>query len=296
MKIALFGGIYAGSGSSRTENQKAVVYEALRKRTNELYIHDAFFNSLPTALKREIDPSHTVFSTVPLVDMAFSVGGDGTFLRTATAVADSNIPVLGINTGRLGFLADIIISDLENTLDEIFSQDYQIEERSLLGVNSSDGTIVYNRRHGALNEVAILKQDTASMLSINTFVNDDFLTTYQADGLIIATPTGSTAYALSVGGPILMPESNSFVLAPIAPHNLTSRPLVIHDKSKIKLKVESRSSSFLVSMDGQSQVLKTHIEIEIFKADYTLKVVKRTGHTFYETLRDKLMWGVDVRK
>lgn len=296
MKIALFGGIHAGSSSPQTEAQKATVYEALWKRTSEVYMHDAFFKSLPIEIKNEIDVSRTVFTTVPLVDMALSVGGDGTFLRTASAVADSNIPVLGINTGRLGFLADININDLEETLNEICSENFQIEERSLLGVDSSDGSIVYNRSHGVLNEIAILKQDTASMLSINTFVNDDFLTTYQADGLIIATPTGSTAYALSVGGPILMPESTSFVLAPIAPHNLTSRPLVIHDQSRIKLIIESRSSSFLVSMDGQSQVLGTHVEIEIFKADYTLKVVKRTGHTFYETLRDKLMWGVDVRK
>lgn len=259
-------------------------------------MHDAFFRSLTPDVQIKIDASEWVFTNLPAADMALSIGGDGTFLRAAAEVGNSNIPVLGINTGRLGFLADINISDLDQTLEEIFTENYKIEERSLLRVNIDDPSYVYNRKSCALNEVAILKQDTASMLTINTFVNDEFLTAYQSDGLIVATPTGSTAYALSVGGPILMPESHSFVLAPIAPHNLTSRPLVIHDKSRIRMTIESRSGSFLVSLDGQSQIFNTSAVIEVSKADYTLKVVKRTGHTFYETLRDKLMWGVDVRK
>jgi NAD+ kinase len=204
-------------------------------------------------------------------------------------VGNSDVPVLGINTGRLGFLADVNFSDLKETLHEIFAGEYEIEERSLL-------EIAVDEPNRALNEVAILKQDTASMLTIHTYINDDFLTSYQADGLVVATPTGSTAYSLSVGGPILVPSSPSFVLSPIAPHNLTSRPLIVQDDARIKLRIESRSNSFLVSLDGQSQVCHVRTEIEVQKADYMLKVVKRKGHTFYETLRDKLMWGVDVRR
>lgn len=296
MKIALFGSTYPESISRQAKSQRAEILEALNRHTSEIYMHDAFFRSLTPDVQIKIDASEWVFTNLPAADMALSIGGDGTFLRAAAEVGNSNIPVLGINTGRLGFLADINISDLDQTLEEIFTENYKIEERSLLRVNIDDPSYVYDRKSCALNEVAILKQDTASMLTINTFVNDEFLTAYQSDGLIVATPTGSTAYALSVGGPILMPESHSFVLAPIAPHNLTSRPLVIHDKSRIRMTIESRSGSFLVSLDGQSQIFNTSAVIEVSKADYTLKVVKRTGHTFYETLRDKLMWGVDVRK
>lgn len=296
MKIALFGGIYPGNITQKAESQKISVYESLKRHSAEIYMHDNFYYSLPGEMQNKIDFKKSVFKSMPKVDMALSVGGDGTFLRTANAVGSSNTPVLGINTGRLGFLADVNFSDLDETLDEIFLKNFLIEERSLLKMSSINDYSVNVARNCALNEIAILKQDTASMLSIHTYINDEFLTTYESDGLIVATPTGSTAYSLSVGGPILMPETPSFVLSPIAPHNLTSRPLIIHDKSKINLKIESRSNSFLVSSDGQSQVFQTSIEVRIRKADYTLKVVKRAGHTFYETLRDKLMWGVDVRK
>ena len=296
MRIALFGGIYPNNISHKDEIEKSAVYRALQQRNAKIYVHKNFCNVLPASLQEELKAAGTVFEQIPKVDMALSVGGDGTFLRTATAVADSDIPILGINTGRLGFLADVNFNDLNTTMDEIIAGDYLIEERTLLTMKSSDETTVCGTRNCALNEIAILKQDTASMLTIHTYIDDEFLTTYEADGLIIATPTGSTAYSLSIGGPILTPKIPSFVLAPIAPHNLTSRPLVIHDQSHLRLEIESRSDSFLTSLDGQSHVFDTSVTIEIFKANYTLKVVKRKGHPFYETLRDKLMWGVDVRK
>lgn len=296
MKIALFGGIFPGSLSEKAQTQKAIIYEILKRYPAEIVLHKNYFNSLPQETRKGINAQEEIFTSLPHSDLVLSVGGDGTFLRTAAEIGSSNIPVLGINTGRLGFLADVNINNIEETLDEIFSGYYKTEERSLLSIKSSDNTSINETRFCALNEIAILKQDTASMLSIHTYINGDFLTTYQSDGLILATPTGSTAYSLSVGGPILMPESPSFVLTPIAPHNLTTRPLVIHDQSRLRFVVESRSNSFLVSLDGQSQVFRTSVEIEVFKANYTLKVIKRTGHTFYETLRDKLMWGVDVRK
>lgn len=294
MKIALFGSVFSEE-AHRAESQIIEVCEAVKEYSVELYLPEAFFYSLSHATQDRIRPLCLLFDLLPPVDLALSVGGDGTFLRTAAAVSDSGIPVLGINTGRLGFLADVNFNDLKETLDEIFSEEYLIEERSLLEV-SVDELPSFSRYNRALNEVAILKQDTASMLTIHTYINNDFLTSYQADGLIVATPTGSTAYSLSVGGPILVPSSPSFVLSPIAPHNLTSRPLVVQDDAKLKLKIESRSNNFLVSLDGQSQVCHVRTEIAIQKTDYTLNVVKRKGHTFYETLRDKLMWGVDVRR
>ena len=288
MKIALFGSIFP-EYTPQAEAQMVEVCEAVKQYPARLYLPDSFFCSVSRFTQNKIRPLCLLFDRLPPVDMALSVGGDGTFLRTAAVVGNSDIPVLGINTGRLGFLADVNFSDLNETLREIFAGEYEIEERSLL-------EIAVDKPNRALNEVAVLKQDTASMLTIHTYINDDFLTSYQADGLIVATPTGSTAYSLSVGGPILVPNSPSMVLSPIAPHNLTSRPLVVQDDARIRLKIESRSNSFLVSLDGQSQVCHARTEIEIQKTGYTLKVVKRKGHTFYETLRDKLMWGVDVRR
>jgi NAD+ kinase len=288
MKIALFGSIFS-EYTPKAEAQLVEVCKAVKQYPAELYLPDAFFYSISRVTQDNIRPLCLLFDRLPPVDLALSVGGDGTFLRTAAVVGNSDVPVLGINTGRLGFLADVNFSDLKETLHEIFAGEYEIEERSLL-------EIAVDEPNRALNEVAILKQDTASMLTIHTYINDDFLTSYQADGLVVATPTGSTAYSLSVGGPILVPSSPSFVLSPIAPHNLTSRPLIVQDDARIKLRIESRSNSFLVSLDGQSQVCHVRTEIEVQKADYMLKVVKRKGHTFYETLRDKLMWGVDVRR
>ena len=288
MKIALFGSTFS-EYTPHAELQMAEVCEAVKQYPAELYLPDTFFYSVSRFTRDKIRSLCLLFDQLPPVDLALSVGGDGTFLRTAAVVGSSDIPVLGINTGRLGFLADVNFSDLKETLHEIFTGEYEIEERSLLEV-------AVDKPNRALNEVAILKQDTASMLTIHTYINDDFLTSYQADGLVIAMPTGSTAYSLSVGGPILVPNSPNFVLSPIAPHNLTSRPLVVQDDVKIKLRIESRSNSFLVSLDGQSQVCHVKTEIEVQKANYMLKVIKRKGHTFYETLRDKLMWGVDVRR
>lgn len=295
MKIALFGSIFS---DQRFEAEAHIIHvcESLMRYPATLYLPDIFFDSLSHNAQERLRPLCLLFDLLPPVDMALSIGGDGTFLRTSAAVGNSGIPVLGINTGRLGFLADVNFNDLEDILREIFSAKFSIEERALLEINTDDDFFAYGNLNRALNEVAILKQDTASMLTIHTYINDDFLTSYQADGLIVATPTGSTAYSLSVGGPILVPSSPSIILSPVAPHNLTSRPLVLQDNVTLKLKIESRSNSFLVSLDGQSQVCRTETGIEVRKAGYTLKVVKRIGHTFYETLRDKLMWGVDVRR
>ncbi len=227
------------------------------------------------------------------INLAFSVGGDGTFLKTAAYISDKNIPIVGVNCGRLGFLADVTSDEIESVINALLNKEYEVEERTLLQVitnnNSGEGLPF------ALNEIAILKQDLSSMISIDTLVNNEHILTYQSDGLIIATPTGSTAYSMSVGGPILVPQANNLIISPVASHSLNVRPLVIPDSWEVKLKVSSRSSSFLVSIDGRSQVFDENTELTIRKAPYTIKIVKPEGHTFFKTLKNKLLWGVDKR-
>jgi NAD+ kinase len=225
------------------------------------------------------------------LDMVFSLGGDGTFLRTAAWVGRQNIPILGINTGRLGFLADINADEINSALDEIITGNYKIEERTLLQMESS---LLCHENSCALNEIAVLKLDNSSMITIQAYLNNEFLTEYLGDGLLVATPTGSTAYSLSVNGPIITPQANNFVLSPVAPHSLNVRPLVIPEDYKIRLKVESRSNNFLVALDGRSQVFSSGNELFIQKADFTIKIVKRFNQNFYETLRKKLLWGTQI--
>lgn len=225
--------------------------------------------------------------------LALSVGGDGTFLRTAARVNKKNIPILGINTGRLGFLADVGSNEIEDMLDEIFKNYYKVEERTLLRLHTHERA--FHGYNYALNEIAVLKRDSSSMITIHTFLNGEYLTSYQADGLVIATPTGSTAYSLSVNGPIIAPSCANFVLSPVAPHSLNVRPLVITDSCEITLRVESRNKYFLISLDGRSEIFPSGIELQISKAEHAIQVVKRYNHTFYQTLREKLMWGADVR-
>ena len=295
MKIVLFGNLYDDK-SDEYEEQFYAISLKIKAHNIDLYLPSLFFNTLSSTLKKKIKSFITVFDTdFPAVDLAFSIGGDGTFLRTANAVAQHKIPILGINTGRLGFLADIKFDDLDETLDEIFQNNYRIEMRMLLKTATLNNDSGEDFVSYSLNEVAILKQDTSSMLTIHAFIDDEYLTSYQADGVVVATPTGSTAYSLSIGGPIMVPTAPNIILTAVAPHSLNSRPLVVDSNSKIKLKVESRSSKYLVALDGESQTLNVDTMLEISKADYAQPVVKRTGHTFFETLRNKLMWGADIR-
>lgn len=226
-------------------------------------------------------------------DLAISIGGDGTFLTTAAAIGDKDIPILGINTGRLGFLADVASEEIELALHEILNGHYHIEERSVL-----QGTTSNQSGYGfpfALNEIAVLKQDLSSMIRIHTYINKEYIGSYQADGLIIATPTGSTAYAMSVGGPIMVPQAQNLIIAPVASHSLNVRPLIIPDSWEIDLEVESRSNSYLVSLDGRSQVMHEETKLHVSKAKYTIKIVKPKQHSFFATLKNKLMWGADKR-
>lgn len=225
------------------------------------------------------------------VDFALSIGGDGTFLTTASIIGDKNIPILGINCGHLGFLAEVDTRTIDNILQQLVDQNYSIEERSVLQVTTVNGGYVMHPF--ALNEIAVMKQELSSMIAVETYINGDFLHTYKADGLLIATPTGSTAYNLSVGGPLMAPQVEGVVLSPIATHSLNVRPLVVPSDSAFDLSIRSRSGSYLISIDGRSQALKDEVTLHIERAPYTVKMVQLNGNTFIQTLREKLLWGAE---
>lgn len=289
MKVGIFGSEY------QVEKQNVIkrLFGKLASLDAEIYVDCRFYTFLVDAFGFEPPVAGLLTDDTFDLDIALSVGGDGTFLRTAARVNRQDIPILGINTGRLGFLADVANNEIEDTLEEIFKNYYRVEERTLLRLHTDERT--YRGYNYALNEIAILKRDSSSMITIHTLLNGEYLTSYQADGLVIATPTGSTAYSMSVNGPIIVPQSQSIVLSPVAPHSLNVRPLVIPDSDVISLEVESRSEYFLIALDGRSEVFPVGIQLRVSKADYTTKVVKRYNHTFYQTLREKLMWGADAR-
>lgn len=225
----------------------------------------------------------------------FTIGGDGTILRAVTFIRASNIPIIGINTGRLGFLATIQKENILNAVEMLINKEYTIKERSLLCVTTLPKFDSLNSLNFALNEVSVNRKNTASMITIKTFLDDEFLNSYWADGLIIATPTGSTGYSLSCGGPIITPQAKSFVITPIAPHNLNARPLVIQDDTKITFTVSGREDQFFLSLDSRIKTINNNTEITVKKADFNLKMVQFKEQTFLKTLREKLLWGQDTR-
>ena len=224
------------------------------------------------------------------VDFALSVGGDGTFLTTAAAIGRSNVPILGINCGHLGFLAEVQTQDVDQIMDQLIRGDYTIEQRPLLSVTTSERDRI--TAPNALNEVAVMKQGLSSMISIETRLNGELLHTYEADGLIIATATGSTAYNLSVGGPLMMPQTKGILLSPIASHSLNVRPLVVPDDKVIDMVVRSRNGGYMVSVDGRSQIFTDNIRLHVEKANYTIKLVQTGEKDFIHSLKAKLNWGI----
>lgn len=226
-------------------------------------------------------------------DFFISIGGDGTFLDGINLLRDTKIPVLGINTGRLGFLARVGSNDIKEAIDLILAGKYEIETRSVISVDTEPN--LFGDKNLALNEFTLHKNDNASMIVVHAYVNGEFLNSYWADGLIVATPTGSTAYSLSVGGPIVAPGSQNFIISPIAPHNLNVRPVVLSDDSEIELKIEGRSDTSLLSIDSKTKKVKSSVIIKVRKADHQLHLIKFADQTFFKTLRHKLNWGLDKR-
>ena len=289
MRLAIYGNKYQEGhieGLSR-------FFNALANCDVQVAMEYTFYNYLCRVLPSPPRVEDIIKGDNFSADLAISIGGDGTFLRTAQWVGSKNIPIMGINTGHLGYLADVQISESETIIDDIISANYKIEERSLIEVESTNGFM--EKWPFALNEVAVLKQDTASMIYIKTEINDIELNTYIGDGLIISTPTGSTGYNLSVGGPIIEPTAPNWAISPIAAHSLTVRPLVISNESVIKITTSSRSTSYRLSLDGRSISLPEGTSIILRKAPFSIKVAQRPNHHFTDTLRNKLLWGIDKR-
>lgn len=226
-------------------------------------------------------------------DAVFSIGGDGTLLETVTHVGHSGVPILGVNAGRLGFLATTGKENGEQAIDQLFAGAYKVEERSLIELVSSES--LFGDTNFALNEFALLRKDTSSMITVHCYLDGAYLNTYWADGLMVSTPTGSTGYSLSCGGPILLPENRNFVITPVSPHNLNIRPLVIPDTGELTFKIDSRDINVLVSLDSRSETISSSLKLKVKKTDFNLRLIKLEGSSYLETLRNKLGWGFDRR-
>ena len=291
MKVA----IYARQVEPKSLPYVETLFIELQKAECTTIIYQPFFNQVKNLIPSGFN--YEIFSSGEEIrkeaDFLFSIGGDGTILDTLTLIQDSGIPVLGINIGRLGFLSSISKEQIPDAIVNILKSNYSLDKRSLLRLESNSP--LFGEVNYALNELTIHKKDSSSMIIINTFLNGEYLNSYWADGLIIATPTGSTGYSLSCGGPIIVPHSENFVLTPIAPHNLNVRPIIVSDKHVISLEVEGRSQYFLASLDSRSVTIDSHIQLAVRKEDFTMNLIRIGDENFLSTLRTKLKWGLDSR-
>jgi NAD+ kinase len=290
MKVAIHGKVFPQNTIPVIEH----TLNLLKQKGFEFYLSNIFYDQV-TENGIDLQGCGIYQSSASFEDFDFviSIGGDGTLLETITHVGQAETPVLGVNTGRLGFLATTNEEMISNALDQIEKQQFEIDSRMLLKVESSED--IFQGLNYGLNDCAVLKQDTSSMITVHTYINDDFLNSYWADGLIISTPTGSTGYSLSCGGPVVMPHSNNLILTPVSPHNLNVRPLVVSDVCSISLEVESRSNYFMASLDSRSNILKAGVRLHISKESFAARLIKFEGYSFVNTLRKKLNWGLDVR-
>jgi NAD+ kinase len=273
-----------------------LLFDIMSAGQAKLIIFKPFYETLPKdliCLIKNIDLFTVSNDLDKDIDILLSIGGDGTFLDSVTLVQDKGIPIAGINSGRLGFLANISRNEIEPAIQKILTKAYSYEERELIQLSSPKG--LFDNCNFALNEITVGKMDSNAMLTIHVYLNGQFLNTYWADGLIIATPTGSTAYSLSVGGPIVVPDAKNFIITPLAPHNLTVRPIVVSNDKELTLRIEGRNENYLISLDRRYQSIQPGVEIKINKANFKIKVVKHDDRTFFSTLREKFMWGLDKR-
>lgn len=289
LKFAIFGNEYQARKSTSIEK----ILDYLAQKGAEIYVENAYYEFLTRSQHIDVKAAGVFEDYNFDVDYVISMGGDGTFLKAASRVGAKGTPIIGVNMGRLGFLADVLPGEVEAALDSLYAGECQIEEHAVIQVGAEGGVLAGNPF--ALNDIAVLKRDDASMISIRTQVDGEFLVNYQADGLIVTTSTGSTAYNLSNGGPIIIPQSSSLCLTPVAPHSLNIRPVVINDTAEITLDVESRSHNYLVAIDGRSERMTEGTRLVIRKAAHTIKIVKQRNQRYFSTLREKLMWGADQR-
>ncbi len=292
MKVAIYGQFY----HKNSEATVKTLLDFLENRDLDVYLEEAFYLSITSEHNITISDYFKKFNTLDKsYGLLISIGGDGTILRAITYVKDLSIPIVGINTGRLGFLATIQKENIEKAIGDILTGNYKISERSLLSINTHPENKELVELNFALNEIAVSRRNTTSMIAVETTLNDEYLTSYWADGLIVSTPTGSTGYSLSCGGPVITPEADNLVLTPIAPHNLSARPLVISGSTEIKLKVSGREDNYLVSLDSRVATLNNNTTVIIKKASFTIKMIELFDESFLDTLRKKLLWGEDKR-
>ena len=289
-RFAIFGNVY-----QRKKSQAVFKLIAILQRYDaEIYVDRPFYEFITEGQHMDVRVDGIFDGDDFDVDYAISMGGDGTLLKTTARVHSKDTPIIGVNIGRLGFLADVAPSEIEMAISDIYAGNYRVDEHSVIKIETS-GEEKLESGPFALNDIAILKRDNASMISIRTSINGEYVTTYQADGLIVTTPTGSTAYNLSNGGPIIAPGTGTLCLTAVAPHSLNIRPIVVPDSSVISLKVESRSHSVLVAVDGKSTSLHDGTEVRISKAKHTVRIIRFSDRKYYSTLREKMMWGLDQR-
>lgn len=292
-KVAIYGQSYSISA----EKEIQILLDVLQENNIDCFIEKQFYDLLIDG--NILETKYATFSDFSDLDnsfdLMFTLGGDGTMLRAITYIRDLNIPVLGINTGRLGFLAIINKKAIRESVSLILEGDFSIQERTLLSVKTSPESKEISEIDFALNEVTIARKNTTSMIGVNTSLDNEYLTNYWADGLIIATPTGSTGYSLSCNGPVISPDSRSLVITPIAPHHLNARPMVISNKTSIQLTIDSREKDFLISLDSRITSVPKNTKVFIKKAAFTIKSIIPKNQTFLQTLRSKLLWGEDTR-
>ncbi len=293
MKVAIY-----GKSFNPDFNEYIVeIFNILEKSKSEVSIFKDFFQYINERVKITNKENIKVFSSYENFendyDIFLSIGGDGTFLESTAFVRDKGIPIAGINSGRLGFLANISKKDMKPALERILNKSYSFEEREPIQLETPGNE--FANENFAINEITVQKTDSSSMITIHVYIDGQFLNTYWADGLIIATPTGSTAYSLSAGGPIVAPNAKNYIITPLAPHNLTVRPIVIPNHHELTLKIDGRDQNYLVSLDHRHKVFSTSVELKIKKAEFKIKMLKHDDRTFYTTLREKLMWGLDKR-
>ncbi len=291
MRIAFFAIQYF---DNYKDNYQAMI-DKLEQANCEIFINKDFYRLLKNKVNFRREPF--VYSTLEDFKKKphafFSLGGDGTILDTVQVVRGSNIPILGINMGRLGFLSSVSLKEVDRAIDSVLKNNYILDKRTLLSLQTEDN--LFGELNFALNEFAIQRKDHLSMIVVHVYIDDQFLNSYWSDGLLISTPTGSTAYSLSVGGPIVTPGAGIFIISPIAPHNLTVRPIVIPDNSTIKLKIQGRSKSFLVGLDSRFETIEASRELVIKKCEFSVNMIQVDSRSFFDTIRDKLNWGLDIR-
>lgn len=292
-KVAIYGQSY----HTNALNEVLLLIQCLQENNIVVFFEKEFYDLFQE--KKLLPKKYPTFSHFNDLnnsfDLLFTVGGDGTILRAVTFIRSLNIPILGINTGRLGFLAVIQKNQIKNAVEQLLSNEFSIEKRTLLQVKTNPKSDAFSELSFALNEVTVARKNTTSMIGVNTFLDNEHLTNYWADGLIIATPTGSTGYSLSCNGPVVLPDSKSIVITPIAPHNLSARPIIISDKTNIRLEVSGRENDFLMSLDSRISTIDKNTQIHIKKAPFTIKTILLKNDSFLKTLRTKLLWGEDYR-